>query len=33
VHPYVPGTAGPKEADDLIRGHGHWHGPWVEGHE
>jgi glucose-6-phosphate 1-dehydrogenase len=33
VHPYVPGSSGPKQADDLIHGHGHWHGPWVEGHE
>jgi glucose-6-phosphate 1-dehydrogenase len=33
VHPYVPGSAGPKQADDLVHGYGHWHGPWVEGHE
>jgi glucose-6-phosphate 1-dehydrogenase len=29
VHPYEPGTWGPKEADDLVEGHGRWHEPWV----
>ena len=28
VHPYAPGTWGPKAADDLAAGAG-WHGPWV----
>jgi glucose-6-phosphate 1-dehydrogenase len=30
VHVYEQGTWGPKEADDLVRGHGGWHGPWLE---
>jgi glucose-6-phosphate 1-dehydrogenase len=29
VHPYAKGTWGPKEADQLIAGHGGWHEPWV----
>jgi glucose-6-phosphate 1-dehydrogenase len=29
VHPYAPGTWGPKEADKLLAGDGRWHGPWV----
>jgi glucose-6-phosphate 1-dehydrogenase len=29
VHPYTPGSWGPKAADDLIAGHGRWHAPWV----
>jgi len=29
VHPYEPGTWGPKEADGLIHGHGRWHEPWL----
>jgi glucose-6-phosphate 1-dehydrogenase len=29
VHPYAPGTWGPKEADALVAGHGRWHEPWV----
>ncbi len=29
VHPYAPGSWGPKEAERLVAGHGHWHGPWV----
>ena len=29
VHPYTPGSWGPKAADDLIAGHGRWHDPWV----
>ena len=28
VHPYEPGSWGPKEAHDLVAGHG-WHGPWI----
>jgi glucose-6-phosphate 1-dehydrogenase len=29
VHGYEPGSWGPKEADELIAGHGRWHGPWL----
>ncbi len=29
VHPYKPGTWGPKEDDRLVAGYGAWHGPWV----
>ncbi|HUO70367.1 MAG TPA: glucose-6-phosphate dehydrogenase [Solirubrobacteraceae bacterium] len=29
VHPYAPGTWGPKEADQLMSGEGRWHGPWI----
>ncbi|MFL5828627.1 MAG: glucose-6-phosphate dehydrogenase [Solirubrobacteraceae bacterium] len=29
VHPYAPGSWGPKEGDDLLAGVGRWHGPWV----
>jgi glucose-6-phosphate 1-dehydrogenase len=29
VHPYAPGTWGPKEADDVVAGHGTWHEPWL----
>ena len=29
VHPYAKGTWGPSQADDLVRGHGGWYGPWV----
>jgi glucose-6-phosphate 1-dehydrogenase len=29
VHPYAPGTWGPKEAEHLVAGYGAWHGPWV----
>ena len=29
VHTYEPGTWGPKEADDLVEGHGRWHEPWI----
>ena len=29
VHPYEPGTWGPKEANGLIHGHGRWHEPWL----
>src|SRR5438046_2288730 len=30
VHPYAPGSWGPKEADKLLAGFGRWHGPWIE---
>jgi glucose-6-phosphate 1-dehydrogenase len=29
VHPYVKGSWGPAAADELLRGHGRWHEPWV----
>ncbi len=29
VHPYAPGTWGPKESDDLLRGIAHWSEPWL----
>ena len=29
VHPYAPGSWGPKEADQLLAGVDRWHGPWV----
>lgn len=29
VHSYAPGTWGPKEADDLVKGVGGWHEPWI----
>ena len=29
VIPYAPGSWGPKEGDDLVSGHGRWHGPWI----
>jgi glucose-6-phosphate 1-dehydrogenase len=29
VHPYAPGTWGPKEADEVVAGSGRWHEPWV----
>jgi glucose-6-phosphate 1-dehydrogenase len=29
VHPYAPGSWGPKEADELVAGHGSWHEPWI----
>jgi glucose-6-phosphate 1-dehydrogenase len=29
VHSYAPGSWGPEAADDLVAGHGRWHGPWV----
>ncbi|MDX6610265.1 MAG: glucose-6-phosphate 1-dehydrogenase [Solirubrobacterales bacterium] len=31
VHPYQPGTWGPKEAEKLTRGITHWHEPWLPG--
>ena len=30
VIPYAPGSWGPKEGDDLVSGHGRWHGPWIQ---
>jgi glucose-6-phosphate 1-dehydrogenase len=30
VHAYTPGSWGPKAADELVAGHGRWHGPWIE---
>jgi glucose-6-phosphate 1-dehydrogenase len=29
VHSYAKGSWGPAEADELVAGHGRWHGPWV----
>ncbi len=29
VRSYAPGTWGPPEADELLRGYGGWRGPWV----
>jgi glucose-6-phosphate 1-dehydrogenase len=29
VHTYAQGTWGPKEADELVAGHGTWHEPWL----
>jgi glucose-6-phosphate 1-dehydrogenase len=29
VHPYKPGTWGPKQAGDLTRGIAHWSEPWL----
>ena len=29
VHTYSPGSWGPEAADELVAGHGRWHGPWV----
>ncbi|MGE5433568.1 MAG: glucose-6-phosphate dehydrogenase [Candidatus Doudnabacteria bacterium] len=29
VHAYAPDSWGPKAADKLLGGHGHWHDPWV----
>jgi glucose-6-phosphate 1-dehydrogenase len=29
VHGYAPGSWGPEAADELVAGHGRWHGPWV----
>ncbi len=30
VHPYKPGSWGPKAADKLVKDYGGWHGPWIE---
>jgi glucose-6-phosphate 1-dehydrogenase len=29
VHPYTPGSWGPKAADELVAGFGRWHEPWL----
>jgi glucose-6-phosphate 1-dehydrogenase len=29
VHTYAPGSWGPKEGEELVAGHGAWHGPWI----
>ena len=29
VHTYAPGTWGPEASDDLVRGFGRWHTPWI----
>ena len=29
VHRYAPGSWGPQAANDLLEGHGRWHGPWI----
>jgi glucose-6-phosphate 1-dehydrogenase len=29
VHPYKPGTWGPKAADKLVADYGGWHDPWI----
>ena len=29
VHPYAKGSWGPEAAEELVAGHGRWHGPWV----
>ncbi len=29
VQPYAPGSWGPKGADDLVRSHDGWRGPWI----
>jgi glucose-6-phosphate 1-dehydrogenase len=29
VHPYKPGSWGPKAADELVADYGGWHGPWI----
>jgi glucose-6-phosphate 1-dehydrogenase len=29
IHPYAPGSWGPREADRLLAGVGRWHDPWV----
>ncbi len=28
-HPYEKGSWGPAAAEQLVAGHGAWHGPWV----
>jgi glucose-6-phosphate 1-dehydrogenase len=30
VHPYKPGSWGPKAADRLVADYGGWHGPWLQ---
>jgi glucose-6-phosphate 1-dehydrogenase len=29
IHPYAQGSWGPAAADELVAGHGRWHGPWI----
>ena len=29
VHPYAKGSWGPEAGEELMRGHGRWHEPWV----
>ena len=29
VHPYKPGSSGPKAADRLVKDCGGWRGPWI----
>ena len=29
VHEYAKGSWGPAEAEQLVAGHGAWHGPWL----
>jgi glucose-6-phosphate 1-dehydrogenase len=29
IHTYKPDSWGPSEADQLVAGHGRWHGPWI----
>ena len=29
VQPYAPGSWGPKAGEELVSGHGRWHGPWI----
>jgi glucose-6-phosphate 1-dehydrogenase len=31
AHPYPKGSWGPAESEQLVRGHGGWHGPWLPG--
>jgi glucose-6-phosphate 1-dehydrogenase len=30
VHSYAPGSWGPEAANELVAGHGRWHGPWLD---
>jgi glucose-6-phosphate 1-dehydrogenase len=29
IHPYAPGSWGPDADDELVRGYGRWHPPWL----
>ncbi len=29
VHAYAPGSWGPDACEELVAGHGRWHGPWI----
>jgi glucose-6-phosphate 1-dehydrogenase len=31
VHRYEPGSWGPEQAEDLVRGLGRWYEPWAPG--